>query len=581
VTWRGAKATLTDVGNTKAFNNFYPNAKDRALDPVTFSVPKAASKGDGGKPPSTKGKKPGKNSKPKPAATGPGTVTTGSLTWGVSSRFRSYVTGPIANGSISLSGGASSAGGAYRFWQRSTDASGDRGVGTTSYGGAVTFRGHHGELNMAIADPQVVITGNSATLRATIGGSRTTLGNLDLSRGQRSTSGGAVHYSGVPVSLAGSAVGHFRGFYPAGTALDPVSFTIGSSGGAAGGSTTVASADAKKKWKPPAKPPATTGLTIEGDLDKVKPGQKITASGGGFGPNEEDIKVVVYSEPVVLERTLTADAGGNATWTGLLPETMEPGEHTLTFQGSTDLGGVFTVVEDDDYKCEIDDASLTWGVKESFRSYVTGSIANGSWDTKGDVDYKTPAFTWSKGSGGADDEETQIDFDGTVTFTGHEGALNMQLINPTLRLDGDDTAYLVVDAVTTDREAAMAGDSEETELDRIPLVELDTSAVKPSEKSDGAMEWSDVPTALTSQGADVFGSYESGEAFDDVSFSYQRADDCGAAAAAAPASTKTGSEDGDSDNLLLVGVGIGAAVALLVGGSAGVMIGIRRGRANA
>ncbi|HEV8012740.1 MAG TPA: HtaA domain-containing protein, partial [Pontimonas sp.] len=39
-----------------------------------------------------------------------------------------------------------------------------------------------------------------------------------------------------------------------------------------------------------------------------------------------------------------------------------------------------TVSED---ACQVEDVSITWGFKESFRSYISSSIANGSWEVSG------------------------------------------------------------------------------------------------------------------------------------------------------------------------------------------------------
>ena len=43
-------------------------------------------------------------------------------------------------------------------------------------------------------------------------------------------------------------------------------------------------------------------------------------------------------------------------------------------------------------------AELGWGVKDSFRSYVRGGIANGNWDLSGTT-FAHNTFNWSSGSG--------------------------------------------------------------------------------------------------------------------------------------------------------------------------------------
>ena len=62
----------------------------------------------------------------------------GSLVWGVKASFRSYVTGPIAKGSIAVTG-ARASGSGYRFGQASTTADLPDPVGSTRYRGKVRF----------------------------------------------------------------------------------------------------------------------------------------------------------------------------------------------------------------------------------------------------------------------------------------------------------------------------------------------------------------------------------------------------------------------------------------------------------
>ncbi|MCW5951848.1 MAG: HtaA domain-containing protein, partial [Propionibacteriaceae bacterium] len=133
----------------------------------------------------------------------------GSLTWGVRASFRSYVTGPIAKGAITVSSGAGTSGGNYRFGQTSTTADLPDPDGTTRYRGTVRFTGHHGELDLALSDPAIRISGSSGVLSiAATGHGRLNLATLDLAAGKRSTRDGAVTYAGVPAELtqAGAAV---------------------------------------------------------------------------------------------------------------------------------------------------------------------------------------------------------------------------------------------------------------------------------------------------------------------------------------------------------------------------------------
>lgn len=460
----------------------------------------------------------------------------GSLVWGVKSSFRSYVTGPIAQGSISVADGATSSGGGYRFFQRSTTA--DEGArGTTSYGGSVRFTGHGGVLDLRLSDPNVRVTSSrTASLSVVADGRRVDLATLDLAAGSARSGAGATTYSAVPARLTPAGAGAFDGFYSAGEALDPITFTVGSNSvAAAGGTRTVATAtsSAADDFVPPAEPPADTGASLDmEDGAVIEPGGRITATADGFAPNETGIRVVVYSTPVVLDRAVTADASGAVRWSGFLPGDLEPGEHTLTFQGSVDRGVTFTVEEPEVARCEVVDASMTWGVKESFRSYVSGSIANGDWSTSGDASYETPEFTFAEGEGDMDSAAADgtIAFGGAIDFTGHSGALAVTMANPEVRMVDETTAVLLLDVTAGDRAAAQAGDTTATTSTGVPFVELDLAAGQREVSDDGlSTTYTDVPTALTEQGHGVFADYATGESFDPLDLVVATADDCAAA----------------------------------------------------
>lgn len=76
--------------------------------------------------------------------------------------------------------------------------------------------------------------------------------------------------------------------------------------------------------------------------------------------------------------------------------------------------------------CAVTDAELTWGFKEAFRSYISGTIANGEWTTADGATYATPDFSWTSGAGNYDGSsgEGLLGFTGSITFTGHGGILN-------------------------------------------------------------------------------------------------------------------------------------------------------------
>ena len=460
-------------------------------------------------------------------------VGAGSLSWGVKSSFRSYVTGTIARGSITTSGVGSSGAG-FVFGQSTGGSFSEAtGTGSSNYSGSVRFYGHGGLLDLTVANPVVTVTGPStAVLSLSVnGGAPVAFANLNLAAGTKSTANNTLSYAAVPATLTaqGSAVFEFNGssFYPAGTSLDPVSFVIGSASTAGAGTKTVAAFSANT---PAATPPATTGITLPDgqDPNALVAGEEYTFEAEGFAPNETGVLFVHYSDPVVLADDLTADASGKVSWTGTLPAGLT-GEHTLTFQGSVDRGIVVTINAQLQTAalegCDVTGGDITWGFKESFRSYISGSIANGEWTVADGATYETPNFGFTGATGAYDPEAAsgQIDFAGSITFTGHGGVLNTTVANPSVRFDDADTAYLLLDVSGTTQEG------QPVSSEAVEFVRLDLSAATVATADDGTVTITGAPAELTANGAASFGTYETGEAFDPVTVSFAT-EDCAPAA---------------------------------------------------
>jgi len=464
-----------------------------------------------------------------PPVVAPPAVGAGSLTWGVKQSFRDYVSGSIAKGAITTSG-VSTSGGAFVFSQASAGTF-DRatGTGTSAYSGSVRFTGHNGILDVTLANPVVrVDSATSGTLLVTTGSRQIAFATLNLSAGSLSTPNNTVSYSGVPATLTAEGVAVFAlngsGFYPAGTPLDPVSFVIGApSVSASTGSATVASFASVTRT--PAKTvPAVTGLAVStADGSPLVEGGEVTITADGFQPNEKNILVVIYSDPVVLASNATADARGTVTWTGRLPAGLT-GTHTLTLQGSVDRGVEVTIAAKAATTavagCVVYDATLTWGFKESFRSYISGSIAKGEWTVADGATYAVPNFGFSAGTGGYDPETGAglLAFAGSIAFTGHGGLLNTTVSNPQLQLVDETSAILLLDISGTTQDGA-AVDRAAVEFGSVDL----TGAVA---TENGVVTITSAPAALTAAGSDAFGTYPEGEALDAISATFSVADDC-------------------------------------------------------
>lgn len=155
--------------------------------------------------------------------------------------------------------------------------------------------------------------------------------------------------------------------------------------------------------------------------------------------------------------------------------------------------------------CQVADAELRWGFKESFRAYIDGSIANGEWTTAGGADYATPEFIWTGGEGAIPGD---VAFRGTVRFTGHGGVLDTTIGNPVVRIAADGSAALLLDVSGP----TMAGDP----IDErgVAFVMIDLGDVPAPVGGELVIETA--RTTLTEQGSVAFPNYPAGEAFDAV-----------------------------------------------------------------
>lgn len=191
--------------------------------------------------------------------------------------------------------------------------------------------------------------------------------------------------------------------------------------------------------------------------------------------------------------------------------------------------------EDGDSICQVTGGELTWGVKERFRSYISGTIANGEWTVSDGASYETPSFTFGDATGEIDAAtgEGSVAFAGSVTFTGHDGVLNLTIENPTVDFIGDGTARLLLDAQSNNAEGELVVDGEQVPFGKI----ADVSEADPTS---GSVSIAGAETILTAEGAEAFsGFYATGEALDPVTLELAFGPCAAPADAAAPEETPT------------------------------------------
>ncbi|MCT7356379.1 HtaA domain-containing protein [Streptomyces sp. 15-116A] len=351
------------------------------------------------------------------------TVQGGRLDWGIKSSFQSYVTGPIAKGGYSLTGGAATVGGSgFRFHSASGTYDGDTGTFRAAFSGGVRFTGHRTaagayQLDLTLSRPTVSISGSTGTLHLDVTtkakgtGTVTTsrqvpfaslsLGGIDMRGG-----GTSVVLNNLPATLTAQGARSFAGYYTAGTALDPVSL----------------SADVQGKAASPQ--PSRTSKSPE--------------------PKE----------------------------------TSAPG---------TLAGG-----------------AVDWGVRRTFREYVTGDIAKGEWTLSAGAQDGGALFRFPGGEGTYDDGDLTAAFDGTVRFTGAHG-LDLRLSGVRVRVQ-DTKGTLYADVSAPDHSGR-----------KVPLVTF-TAKAKDLKPKDGLVRVTEAPAKLTAYGAKALGGmYPEGTEMDPVS----------------------------------------------------------------
>ncbi|MFE0764533.1 HtaA domain-containing protein [Streptomyces smyrnaeus] len=429
------------------------------------------------------------------APTAERTVSGGRLDWGIKSSFQSYVTGPIAQGRWSLTGGAATVGESrFRFHSARGDYDPGSGAFDASFSGGVHFTGHRkpgggNQLDLTISRPAVRVTGRIGTLYADIrskakstgkvtDSARVPLASLDLGKVDMRGGTGPIALTQVPARLTTQGATAFAGYYKAGTPLDPVSLSVD-----------LAPRDDK------------------GDTSDAEKGKK--------GKREKKD-----------ERAGAPQRGRFA------------------------------------------DAAVDWGVRRTFREYVTGSVTRGRWKLTAGARDGGALFRFPAGKGHYDRDEATLDaeFDGAVRFTGKR--LDLRLASVSVRV-ADGRGTLSADVT---RDGRTARDQ--------PLVTFPAGkkALKPD---DGLVRLTEVRSELTAQGAKAFdGMYAKGTRMDPVSLAValdEEADlpalpDLGSGSTSAHGADPQRAEDGESTGTTSASAASSATPLVAGGGAAAVIL---------
>lgn len=270
---------------------------------------------------------------------------------------------------------------------------------------------------------------------------------------------------------------------------------------------------------------AAPAVTVAGPAGPVTPGSTLTFSGAGYRLGEQ-VTATVFSEPLVIG-TQTVDASGTVAFSWTVPADFPAGEHRVELAGtrSGTAAAAFTIsasaiapapaaqVEERCVARAVNGATLEWGVKASFRSYVTGPIAGGSISTSG-ATATGDTFRWTGGSGAynTDADRGRVGYSGSVHFTGHGGQLDLTIANPRVQVNGG-SASLIADLSSKGLNGAAGVNASGVVIATLGLPEASVAGDR--------ISWNGATATLTAAGAEAFGGfYQAGQALDPVSFAF-------------------------------------------------------------
>ncbi|MEU6951349.1 HtaA domain-containing protein [Streptomyces sp. NPDC045714] len=172
-------------------------------------------------------------------------------------------------------------------------------------------------------------------------------------------------------------------------------------------------------------------------------------------------------------------------------------------------------------KLELVDGTLDWGIKETFRKYIAGPIAQGEITVADGAKQAAGngVFTFTDGKGSYDTATHGSDtaFKGSVRFEGHHGLLDVELSDVKVA-SGRETGTITADFTSKKMDGTVVTKND------APIADLDMTKAKRGGGAGGAMVFSDIPATLTADGSEAFaGFYEEGAELDPATLSVKQA----------------------------------------------------------
>lgn len=418
-------------------------------------------------------------------------VESGTLSWDIRESFLKYLTG-FAHGSVNVEGMEKTPAGGFKYTQASGVYNPETKTGQINFAGTAEFTGHNGQLKSTIKNMRLVAVNGKGTLVAdvdalTLDGksvSKTGLAFAEVDLSGASVKDGVFSAQNAAVTLTdeGSTVlfaGQYRG---ADKAMAPLSFSVKLSEQTAENTVEVPRVSENKSSEGGASENkgSENGSSNEGSSNSGANGSGSNGSAGTSG---------------------SVSNGGSSSNGSVSNNPAQPVCVPVTRSRE--------VQEQSASDGTIKSANLGWGVRDSFRNYVRGGIANGSWELNG-TSYSSDAFNWSNGTGTFKNGKGSISFSGSVRFTGHHGILDTTIANPRLEINGNSgTLYATMTSNDPSGKATNYGE--------VALLKVDLSGLQ---SSADAVSVNGAATTLTAEGAKAFaGFYEAGKDMAPLSFS--------------------------------------------------------------
>ncbi|MFE4798823.1 HtaA domain-containing protein [Streptomyces sp. NPDC056708] len=464
----------------------------------------------------------------------------GTLEWGVKESFRKYLASSFSGGKITVKDGATQARGNGVFTFVNGKGTYDTAThGTdTAFEGGVHFYAHGGVLDITLSDVKLATTGTGGAITVDVATPEGTRNDVAFA---------ALDLSAVkPGQGAGGAM-----------VFKDIPATLTKAGSE-----------------------AFNGQYKEGDA---------------LDPATLSVKAVSAPTTEPTQKPTTEPTGKPTTKPTGKPTTEPTGKPTSTASPSPSA-----TVTDKPAAAEqgaIVDGTLDWGVKKSFRTYVTGPIAHGKVETTAGAGASGDGYRFPDATGhfDADKQTLNADFDGKVRFLGHEesGAYTLDLSLTGMKIQVNGTkGTLIADVSTKDRETKKVSTYTGLAVADLKLPKGELAA------RDGVVTLSAVPATLTADGTKAFGGmYQAGEQLDALTVAVALDKDAalpggtGSAGSTGPAGgfTATGGDSvgggsvGGSGSLAATGsdVPAGALIAasgVVVATGAGAVIAARRRR---